>query len=157
MNPVATALSATAQYLQVSASTRPLVALGSKPQARLTNRNMTLADDGSWADLADIVLTAIDRNRSKARKRRVRVRGYILDQASRLEYHRTLLETLDTLIGRAIENAHWCSLLTCRAGITDGEAHCHLHFAVPVIDGWRSTPRTDWIDEVWSWRLARPH
>jgi hypothetical protein len=127
----------------------------------MADRNLALADSGSRADLGEIVLTAIDRNRNKARKRRIRVCGYVLDRASGLTDQHALLETLETLIGRAIESAHWGTLLTCRAGITNGEAHCHLHFAVPVAEGWRSGPRTDWIDEVWSWRprsaMARAH
>jgi len=153
VNPTAMAHFATAQLFRGAASARSPLVLKSRTSAGTTHHEPAPADVGLGPDLADVLSMAIELNRNKAGMHGVRVHCYVLDQATKPEDHCALLNTLDALIGRAIEQSHWGSLVTCQAGITDGEAHFHLRFAVRASNQAASPPGIDWVDEAWSWSV----
>ena len=112
------------------------------------------AGHGAGIERAGIPARAASRIRQDATRRGVKVRCRVNGQALAMTERSAGLETLETLLGRAIGRAQRGSIVTCEAALDSKEARCHLRFAVPVSDVARSTSRIDWIDEVWSWCLS---
>ena len=111
-------------------------------------------EDGCGVELGDLLSMAVELNRNAAQQRNVRIHCYVLDQSLELERKDVLLAKLDILLGRAVQNAHWGSLITCQAGIENDEAKFYIRFAVPTCAEGPSTSGIDWVDELWSWSLS---
>jgi len=109
---------------------------------------------GCGIELGDILSMAVELNRNAARQRNIRIHCYVLDQTLELERKDVLLAKLDMLLGRAIQRAHWGSLITCQAGLGIGEARFYIRFAIPTCAEGPSTSGIDWVDELWSWSLS---
>jgi hypothetical protein len=122
--------------------------------AGAAHRTSSLVGDGCGVELGDLLSMAVELNRNAAQQRNVQIHCYALDQALELERKEFLLAKLDMLLGRAVQNAHWGSLITCQAGIGNGEAKFYIRFAVRTCDEGASTSGIDWVDEVWSWSLS---
>ncbi len=117
----------------------------------MARRTATSIKSDASAELADILSMAVELNRNGAMSRNVRIHCYVLDQAIDFASQLMLLNKLDLLLGRAIERAHWGSLVTCQAGIGNGQARFCIRFAIPARDEHANPSGIDWIDEVWSW------
>jgi hypothetical protein len=113
------------------------------------------AEDSCGVELGDLLSMAVELNRNAAQQRNVRIHCHVLDQSLELERKDVLLAKLDLLLGRAIQRAHWGSIITCQAGLGNGEARFYVRFAVPAFAERRSTPAIDWVDELWSWSLSQ--
>lgn len=111
-------------------------------------------EDGCGVELGDLLSMAVELNRNAAQQRNVRIHCYVLDQSLELKRKDVLLAKLDILLGRAVQNAHWGSLITCQAGIENDEAKFYIRFAVPTCAEGPSTSGIDWVDELWSWSLS---
>ena len=111
---------------------------------------------GSGAGLVDILSMAVEINRNVAMRHSVRIHCYVLDQVLDSDAQGVLLDKLDLLLGRVVRTAHWGSLVTCQAGICDGEVRIYIRFAVPAPAEAACESEIDWVDEVWSWSLDEP-
>lgn len=115
----------------------------------------SLVGDDCGVELADLLSMAVELNRNAAQQRNVRIHCYVRDQALELERKDALLAKLDMLLGRAVQRAHWGSVITCQAGLGNDEARFYVRFAVPAFAERGSTSAIDWVDELWSWSLSR--
>ena len=112
------------------------------------------AEDSCGVELGDLLSMAVELNRNAAQQRNVRIHCYVLDLSLELERKDVLLAKLDMLLGRAVQNAHWGSLITCQAGIENDEAKFYIRFAAATCAEGPSTSGIDWVDELWSWSLS---
>lgn len=101
--------------------------------------------------LADLVQLAIGLNCAAAAKNGVRLRGYTIDVALPEQYERSVLSTIDTLLGRAVRNAQWSSLVTAEATVEQGLIKLRIRYAKPAVRLDSEPIGLDWIDEFWSW------
>lgn len=122
--------------------------------ADAAHRTSSLVGDGCGVELGDLLSMAVELNRNAAQQRDVRIHCYVLDLSLELERKDVLLAKLDILLGRAVQNAHWGSLITCQAGIENDEAKFYIRFAAATCAEGPSTSGIDWVDEVWSWSLS---
>jgi hypothetical protein len=122
-----------------------------------TISNVATAGHDAGIERAGIHAKAANRIRQDATRRGVKVDCRVNGHALAMTARSAALETLETLLGRAIGRAQRGSIVTCEASLCGEEARCHLRFAVPLSAALQSKSHVDWIDEVWSWRPTRTH
>lgn len=91
------------------APARPALVRRLAISAAAAHHTSSLVEDGCGVELGDLLLMAVELNRNAAQQRNVRIHCYVLDQSLELERKDVLLVKLDTLLGRAVQNAHWGS------------------------------------------------
>lgn len=110
----------------------------------------------SALDLTEVLAMAVELNRNNAIRHGVRVHCYSLDQVLSGVSQDEQLQRFDAILGRAVQNAQFGSLITGQAGIRNGRIELHIRYARPTLTGASSMMELDWIDEVWCWQPGEP-
>jgi hypothetical protein len=100
-------------------------------------------------NLTDVLEMAVAFNRNAAGGRGVRLHCYSLDQLPAQGEEYALLEVFDRLIGSAVRDALWGSLVVCEAGLSKGEIVVRIRHARPSSDC--DTSGITWTDLVRAW------
>ena len=115
----------------------------------------SLQSDSAF-DLTEVLAMAVELNRNIAMRHGVRVHCYCLDQVLSGVRQHEQLQRFDAILGCAIQNAQFGSLITGQAGIRNGRIELDIRYARPTLTGASSMMELDWIDEVWCWQPGEP-
>jgi hypothetical protein len=103
----------------------------------------------SIVNLADILEMAVAFNRNVARNRDVRLHCYSLDQLPVQGEEYALLDVLDRVIGSAVRDALWSSLVVCEAGLSTSKTVVRIRYARPSSDCDASA--ITWTEVIRTW------